>query len=162
MAAFPYVPDKGTADKDIMSLRFSIDDEVLSAAQEGSDCVFSGCVPTQQGSPNMTIACSAGVAVSNYVTFQVAAANWTIGTADATNPRIDLIVITSAGALAVRAGTAAAAPKPPTRTANDVVRGHVYVAANDTTMTDGQISRAMMADRLTTTPIVVNWAWPMF
>ena len=77
--------------------------------------------------------------LSNGVMFAVAAADVTIGTADATNPRIDLIVINSSGAKAVRAGTAAATPKPPARTANDVVIGAVYVPANDTTIATSQI-----------------------
>ena len=151
MAAFPYIPDKGTAQNDIQSIEFSIDDEVLSAAAARVDCVLTGCVPTQQGSPDMTVACSAGTVLSAGILRTVSAGNWTVGTADATNPRIDLLVITAAGALAVRAGTAAAAPKPPARTANDVVRGHVYVPATDTTITDDQITRAKMAD-FTATP----------
>lgn len=158
MAAHSYIPDKGVGDNDIQSIAFSIDWEVQQAAAAGVDCVLSGCVPTQQGSPDMTIACSKGAVLSNGVMFAVTAANWTVTTADATNPRIDLLVITSAGAKAVRAGTAAAAPKPPARTANDVVCGHVYVAANDTTMTDGQISRASLALRTGTGvggPIVI-------
>lgn len=145
MAAFPYVPDKGTSDNDIQSIAFSLDFEIASASN-GIDCRLSGCAPTQQGSPDMTVACSAGSVLSNGVFFDVPAGNWTVGTADATNPRFDLLVITSAGAKAVRAGTAAAAPKPPARTANDVVCGYVFVAANDTTMTEGSITRAMLAN----------------
>lgn len=145
MAAFPFIPDKGTAQNDIQSIAFSIDWEVQQAANAHLDCVLVGCVPTQQGSPDMTVACSKGAVLSNGVMFPVTAANWTVTTADATNPRIDLLVITSAGAKAVRAGTAAAAPKPPARTANDVVCGHVFVPANDTTITDDQISRARLA-----------------
>ena len=152
MAAFPYIPDKGTAQNDIQSIEFSIDDEVLSAAAARVDARLSGCAPTQQGSPNMTVACSAGTVITNGIVYTVGAANWTVGTADATNPRIDLLVVTSAGALAVRAGTAAAAPKPPARTANDVVCGHVFVPANDTTITDDQITRAKMADYTGTKP----------
>lgn len=146
MAAFPHIPDKGTSDNDIQSIAFALDWEIKVAAWQGIDCRLSGCAPSQQGSPDMTIACSAGVVLSNGIELEVTAGNWTVTTADATNPRIDLLVITSAGAKAVRAGTAAAAPKPPARTANDVVCGYVFVAANDTTMTEGSISRAMLAN----------------
>lgn len=158
MAAIPYVPDKGTAQNDIQSIYFSIDDEVLSAALARVDCRLTGCVPTQQGSPDMTVACSAGTVLSAGILYTVGAGNWTVGAANATNPRIDLLVVTSAGALAVRAGTAAAAPKPPARTANDVVCGHVYVPANDTTITDDQITRAQMANAPATigAPTVVS------
>jgi hypothetical protein len=146
MAAIPYVPDKGTSDNDIQSIHFALDFEIMAAAWDGIDYRLSGCAPTQQGSPDMTVACSAGVVVSNGFELDVPAGNWTVGTADATNPRLDLLVITSAGVKAVRAGTAAAAPKPPARTANDVVCGIVFVAANDTTMTEGSITRAMLAN----------------
>jgi hypothetical protein len=53
---------------------------------------------------------------------------------------LDLIVVTSAGALAVRAGTPAAQPKPPARTANDVVIAVVYVPATDTAIATSQIT----------------------
>lgn len=158
MAAFSYVPAKGTAQNDHQSIWHEIDAEVLSAAAARVDCRRSGCVPTQQGSPDMTVACSAGTVLSAGILRTVAAGNWTVGAADATNPRIDLLVVTAAGALAVRAGTAAAAPKPPARTANDVVCAHVYVPATDTTITDDQLSRAKMADAQDTigAPTVVS------
>jgi hypothetical protein len=155
MAAFPYVPNKGTSDNDIQSQSFALDFEIAAAAREGLDCILFGLVLSQQGSPDMTIAGTRGAVLSNGTLFAVAAGNWTIGTADATNPRIDLLVINSSGARAVRAGTAAAAPKPPARTANDVVCGYVFVAANDTTMTEGSMTRARMALR-TNGPINVK------
>lgn len=145
MAAIPYVPDKGTAQNDIQSIRFSLDDEVLSAAALGLDGIITGCELTQQASPDMTVAVAAGVVISNDAVLAYAGGNATIGTADSTNPRIDLIVINSSGSLATRAGTAAAAPKPPARTANDVILGHVYVPASDTTITEDQITRARLA-----------------
>lgn len=147
MAAFPYVPDKGASDNDIQSIHFALDFEIAAAAAAGVDCILFGLVLSQQGTPDMTIAGTKGAVLSNGVMYAVAAGNWTIGTADATNPRIDLLVINSSGARAVRAGTAAAAPKPPARTANDVVCGYVFVAANDTTMTEGSMSRARLALR---------------
>ena len=70
----------------------------------------------------------------------IAASTFTVGTADATNPRIDLLVIDSSGAKQTRAGTAAANPKPPVRTANDVVLAAVYVPANDTTIATSQLT----------------------
>jgi hypothetical protein len=88
----------------------------------------------------MTPAVAAGAVISNRVRYKVAGADVTIGTADGTHPRIDLIVVTSSGALAVRAGTAAATPKPPARTANDVVLAAVYVPASDTTIATSQIT----------------------
>lgn len=131
------VPDKGEGDNDIQSIFFQEDIDILVAGLSGVDCVLSGGVIT--GGADMTPAVAKCAVLSNRTMFAVAAADVTIGTADATDPRIDLIVVNSSGALAVRAGTAAAAPKPPVRTANDVVLGMVYVPANDTAIASTQI-----------------------
>ena len=131
------IPDKGTAQNDIQSILFK--EYLGSLASSEIDFVSSGIAPTAQGSPNMTVALSTGVVFSNGARFAVTGANATITTANATNPRLDLVVITSAGAIAVRAGTAAAAPKPPVKTANDVLIAVVFVPANDTTISSDQI-----------------------
>jgi hypothetical protein len=139
------IPDKGEGDNNIQSILFQEDLEVLADGISRTNCVLSGLVVT--GGADMTPAVAKGSVLSNKVMFAVAAADVTITTADATNPRIDLIVVTSAGALAVRAGTAAAAPKPPARTANDVVIASVYVPANDTAIGTSQIyDRRVMAE----------------
>ena len=131
------IPDKGEGDNDLQSILFQEDLEVLVAGIAGIDCVLSGLDVT--GGADMTPAVAKGAVLSNRTMFAVAAADVTITTADATNPRIDLIVVNSSGALAVRAGTPAAAPKPPARTANDVVIASVYVPANDTAIATSQI-----------------------
>lgn len=132
------LPDKGEGDNDIQSIMFQEYLEVLSAGISGVDCVIHGCVVT--GGADMTPAVALGLVISNGVPFAVTAGDVTIGTADATNPRIDLIVVNSSGTKAVRAGTAAASPKPPSRTANDVVIAAVYVPANDTAIATSQIT----------------------
>jgi len=126
------LPDKGEGDSNIQSIFFQEYLEVLVAGIDGRDCVLSGCAIT--GGADMTPAVAKGAVLSNGVLFAVAAGDVTIGAADATNPRIDLIVVNSSGTKAVRAGTAAAVPKPPARSANDVVLGAVYVPANDTSI----------------------------
>jgi len=131
------IPDKGEGDSNIQSMLFQEDIEVLVAGLAGIDCVLDGLAVT--GGADMTPAVAKGCVLSNRTLFAIAGADVTITTADATNPRIDLIVVNSSGALAVRAGTPAAAPKPPARTANDVVIAQVYVAANDTTIGSGSI-----------------------
>ena len=133
------IPDKGEGQNDIQSILFQEYLEILVAGISGLDCVLSGGAVSAQGSPDMTVAVAKAGVLTNGVLKAVAAANATITTADATNPRIDLVVIDSTGAIAVRAGTAAAAPKPPARTANDVVLAAVYVPANDTTISSAQI-----------------------
>ena len=131
------LPDKGEGDNDLQSILFQEYLEVLVAGIDGRDCVLSGLVVT--GGADMTPAVAKGSVLSNGALFAIAAADVTITPADGTNPRLDLIVVTSAGALAVRAGTPAANPKPPARTANDVVIAAVYVPANDTAIGTSQI-----------------------
>jgi hypothetical protein len=126
------IPDKGEGDNDLQSVMFQEYLDVLVAGLSGVDCVLAGCAVT--GGADMTPAVAAGVVRSNGVQFAVTAADVTIGAADGTNPRIDLIVINNAGAKAVRAGTAGANPKPPARSANDVVLAAVLVLANDTSI----------------------------
>jgi hypothetical protein len=130
------IPDKGSADNDAQSVVFNTDLDVLSAGIAGIDCVLFGLDFT--GGSDMTPDISKGAVLSNGVMFAVAAASVTHTTADATNPRFDLVVVTSSGALAVRAGTPAASPKPPARTANDVVIRRVYIGAGDTSISTAQ------------------------
>jgi len=131
------LPDKGEGDNDLQSTPFREYFDVLVAGLSGIDCVLSGGVVT--GGADMTPAVAKCAVLSNGTLFAVAAADVTISAADATNPRLDLIVVNSSGALAVRAGTAAANPKPPARTANDVVLAVVYVPPNDTAIATTQI-----------------------
>lgn len=130
------IPDQGEGDNDLQSILYQEDLDILLAGINGIDCVLSGLAVT--GGADMTPAVAKGAVLSNGTMFAVAAADVTVTAADVTNPRIDLIVVTSAGALAVRAGTAAATPKPPVRTANDVVIAQVYVPANDTAIATTQ------------------------
>jgi hypothetical protein len=133
------VPDKGTAQNDIQSILFYEYLRILADGINGTAMVLSGGACSAQGSPNMTVAVSKAATVSGGTLNATAAANATIGTAHASNPRIDLVVISSAGSIAVRAGTAATAPKPPNRTAGDVALCAVFVPANDTTISANQI-----------------------
>jgi len=126
------IPDKGEGDNDLQSVLFQEYLEVLVAGLSGIDCVLSGLAVT--GGADMTPAVAKGAVLSNKTLFAIAAADVTVTAADGSNPRLDLIVVTSGGALAVRAGTPAAAPKPPARTANDVVIAAVYVPAADTSI----------------------------
>lgn len=131
------LPDKGVGDSPLQSIFFHEYIDILVAGISGIDCVLSGGAVT--GGANMTPSVAKCGVLSNGVLRAVAANTVTIGTADATNPRFDLIVVDSSGALQVRAGTAAASPKPPARTANDVVLGVVYVPAGDTAIATTQI-----------------------
>jgi hypothetical protein len=163
------LPDLGEAFHEHQTILFQEYLDVLIAGLAGIDCVLSGCDVTAQGAPNMTVAVAKGAVISNGVLRAVTAGNVTIAAADATNPRIDLVVVTSAGAKAARAGTPAAEPKPPIRSANDVVLAAVYVAAADTTIENDKITglRVMRGGvssgggssillKKVTTPVVIN------
>lgn len=126
------IPDKGEGDHDHQSILYQEYLDALVAGVNGMDCVLSGCAVT--GGADMTPAVAKGAVLTNGVLKAVTAGDVTIGAADASNPRIDLIVVNSSGAKAVRAGTAATTPKPPARSANDVVLAAVYVPANDTSI----------------------------
>lgn len=134
------LPDKGEGANDVQSILFQEYLDVIIAALGRTDIVLSGCAVTAQGSPDMTVAVAVGTVMSNNLPLAVAAGNVTITAADGTNPRLDLVVVNSSGTKAARAGTAAANPKPPARSANDVVLAVVYIPASDTTIGANQIT----------------------
>ena len=133
------IPDKGEGLNDIQSIWFQEYIDILVAGISGDTAVLSGCAVTAQGTPDMTVAVAAGSIRSAGTVYAVTAGNGTITAADAINPRLDLVVITSAGAIAVRAGTASSTPKPAARTAGDVVLAVVFVPAADTAIESNQI-----------------------
>jgi len=129
------LPDKGEGQNDIQSILCQEYLDVIVAGIAGIDYVVSGGVVTAQGTPNQTVAVAAANVISNSQPFTVgASASVAVSAADATFARLDLVVINNAGAIAVRAGTAAAAPKPPARSANDVVLAVLFIPAADTTI----------------------------
>lgn len=130
------IPDQGEPVSDFMSVYYQENMDVLIEALGGYNCVLSGFDFT--GGADMTPDIAKGAVLTNGILKAVAAGTVTIGTADATNPRLDLIVVNSSGALAVRAGTAGASPKPPARSTNDVVLWMVYVPAGDTAIATNQ------------------------
>lgn len=70
----------------------------------------------------------------------VSSSTVTIGAADATNPRRDIVYVTSAGAFGVTAGTAAADPAPPALAAGRLALAEVAVAANASSISSGNIT----------------------
>ena len=138
------LPDKGVGVDNVQSMMFNTYWDLMQAGIRALDCVLNGGLVSAQGTPDMTVAVAKAGTLTNGVLKATAAGNGTITAADATNPRLDLVVINSAGAIAVRAGTPAANPKPPARTANDVVLASVFVPANDTAVNANQITDLRM------------------
>jgi hypothetical protein len=88
----------------------------------------------------MTVAVASGtVDVTGTPGVAVISGNVTVGTADATNPRFDLIVVDNTGAKSCTAGTAAVNPVFPSIPANSVVLAAIYVPANATSITTVRI-----------------------
>lgn len=133
------IPDKGEGLNDVQSILFQEYLDVLVAGIGGATAVLSGVAVTAQATPGMTVAVAAGSVRSVSTVYNVVAANATIAAADATNPRLDLVVITSAGVIAVRAGTASTTPKPAARVAGDVVLAVVFVPAAATAITNSHL-----------------------
>jgi hypothetical protein len=125
---------------------------------------------TAQGSPNMTVNASSGwgsvlSSTANagvYLFYNDASTTLTISAADATNPRIDRIVVTVndtyySGSLnnvtfTVIAGTPAGSPTAPATPSNSISLATIAVAANTTTITSGNITdtRSLTTSNLTT------------
>lgn len=106
--------------------------------------VKTGCAVTAQGSPNMTVAVAAGTIYWLFAEVAVTAGNVTITAANATNPRIDLVVVNSSGVKSVVAGTPAVVPTQPALPALSVALAQVFVPANDTTISTAQIKDRRM------------------
>ena len=129
------IPDDGEGLSRIQSIVFQEDLEVAINYARAGTYVKSGGVVTAQGVPNLTVAVAACVVYSQGFRFPVAAsASLAIATADLTNPRLDAIVVTTAGVLAVRTGVAVAftsttTPKPAVLSLGDVMLAQVFVPA---------------------------------
>jgi hypothetical protein len=108
-------------------------------------------------SSGMVIKVAAGFAIiasstsnieAGYKIGSMTSTSLTVTTADASNPRIDLVVIyvtdngddTSSGYIDIIEGTAAASPVPPSAPANSLPLGTVAVAANATSISTSNIT----------------------
>lgn len=134
------IPDNDVAANVNQSIWMSTDIDILTVGLNGVG-VVSGCEVTAQGSPDMTVAIASGtIRIASGAQVAVTSGNGTIGTADATNPRIDLVSASDSGTKTVTAGTAAANPKAPALPSGHIGLAMVYVPANDTTIGSNQIT----------------------
>lgn len=158
------IPDKGEGANDLQSILFQEQLEILVDGINGRNCVLSGCAVTASGTPNMQSNHTNGAVLLTGVLTAVGNGAISHAAADASNPRIDLVVVNvPGGSVLIRQGTAAANPKPPARTANDVVLAAVYIPANDTTLepdkfTDMRVMREQgpIVLKKVTTPVIFN------
>ena len=117
----------------------SVDFDILVAGYSASG-VLSGCAVTAQGTPDMTVAVASGFVIVAGVVAAVTGANATIGAADGSNPRFDLITINNSGTIATTAGTASSNPVFPAIPASSIVLASIYAPATDTAIETNQIT----------------------
>lgn len=132
------IPDKGEGVNDLQSILFQEYLDILVRGISGTHCVLFGCDVT--GGADMTPAVALGAVLVNGIMFPVTAGDVTVTAADATNPRLDMIVVDNTGTKVVRAGTPAANPKPPVLSGADVAIAVVYVPAGATTIPTANIT----------------------
>lgn len=131
------IPNAGDSEDTSQSQPDARDFEILVAGLSGTGIV-SGCAVTAQGSPNMTLAVASGVVAVGMVVASVSGGNVTITTANATNPRFDLVVVDSSGTKSVIAGTPSANPVFPSP-AGKAVLAAVRVPASATSINSQKI-----------------------
>jgi hypothetical protein len=112
------------------------DFDILVEAYNGDGVISGGAVTTSCG---LALAVASGVAMVNGARVTIGSGTVTISTADACDPRIDLIHVTCGGVKTVTAGTAAAVPVYPAVPANSAVLAAVFVPAADTVIATAQI-----------------------
>jgi hypothetical protein len=129
------IPNQGTASFITQAAPDATDIAALAAAPALTG-VISGCGVTANGSTLvLTVAAGTARAAGRLVT--VAGGTVTITTADATNPRRDIVTVNTSGTLAITAGTPAAVtsstgPVKPAIPASSVLLAEVYVPATGT------------------------------
>lgn len=118
-------------------------DETTIAIVSGGGGVFAGGAVTAQGTPDQTVAVSAGSIITpegkRYAFNGVSALAATA--ADVTNPRIDIVYVASDGVVTYLAGTAAASPSQPATPSNGTLLASIARAANDNTIATGDITK---------------------
>lgn len=129
----PLIPNNADVTYARQAAVMALDWEALTAAHANNATVEGLAVSAGTG---LTYSVAAGtVGILGRFTVVAAVSNQAMTAADATNPRIDAVVVTTGGAVAIRAGTAAAVPVAPTYTAGDILLAFIYVPATATGLT---------------------------
>ena len=155
------LPDQNEGASNVQSILFQDDLENALNEPPMGTFVKSGLVVTANAA--LSVAVTAGVCYSQGLRYPVAAnAALMLAAADLTNPRIDMVVVTTAGVLAVRQGTPVAfttttSPKPLNLSVGDVPLAQVFVAALDTALAAGDVvDKRLMMPNLSNYPTEVG------
>jgi hypothetical protein len=129
-----YFDNLSLAGEDVAGTLSNMD---LALAESTGYGIVSGCEPTISG---LTVTVGAGVVhLADGTRKEIASTTVTLDAADSTNPRIDLVYITSAGEVAKVTGTAAESPSAPSVPSNGISVCTVSVAANASTGTVNRV-----------------------
>lgn len=158
-----YIPNFPDATYGSQSEPDSRDFDWIAAGFEAQGQRTGGAV-TAQNVPNMTVDVALGTGTFNGTDFSWAHnAALTIAAADPSNPRLDLVVVSSAGSISAITGTAASHPVFPDPGASVIVLAAVYVPANATTIATANIidKRLTISDQFLLAngarPLTANW-----
>ena len=97
-------------------------------------------LPHEQATPDLTLKVESGISFIGITKVVFAGGNSPSFTAPTTNPRIDLLVIDSAGTLSRVVGTEAASPSIPTYPTDKVVLCEVFNRVGQTTIRDTDVA----------------------
>ncbi len=117
----------------------SVDFDILAAIHD-KDGVLDGCAVTEDSPQGLFVAVASGTVMVDGLKASVTGADVVITAADGSNDRFDLVVVDSAGAITVVAGTASTNPVFPAIPATRVVLAAVFVPTSDTQIADNQIT----------------------
>jgi len=109
---------------------YEADEDVVGLAIRG-DGIMSGGTITAQGTPNMTVNVAAGEMRMAGVRAAISTGSNPIAVAasDPSNPRVDLVRLSSGGVPSIVTGTAGSTPKPPVLIPGYLLLGYISVAA---------------------------------
>lgn len=103
--------------------------------------VVSGLDVAAQSTPNMTLNVGPGVIyLPSGDRYALLGATIAVNAANATNPRIDIVYVSSAGVISYLAGTAAASPTAPALSAGGVLLAEIAVAAGTSSITAANVT----------------------
>jgi hypothetical protein len=104
--------------------------------------VVSGLTVSAQSTPNMTVQVATGIIyMANGIRYTPTANNaLAVNTADITNPRIDIIYVSSVGVISYLAGTAAVTPTAPNIPSGGMLLAEISVPVNSTAITTANIA----------------------
>lgn len=124
-------------------------DSITDALAATGTGVLSGCAVSPNTASDFKFQTLAGTVMLNWSAITVAAVTaQSLTTADATNPRRDLVYVTQAGTVVYLAGTANATPSCPSLPANCVALAVIEVPANAATLDNGtSTSNAHVTDK---------------